>query len=201
MTNTYSAGGPDFGQKGPFSPDTGWGWILAYGVLVIAIGFLALCNPLATGLATGVLFGFILLVYGVTAIAAGLSSLSTRARWIEILLGAVSLIAGVIVLFNPFAGALSLAWAIGAWLLVSGIFQISGALRAVHDRGWRLFLGLLDVVLGGWLLFSSPVTALAFLAIAVGVSFLFRGMFLVMLALGLRKLGRRSGLSEGNRLR
>ncbi|MDF0543961.1 HdeD family acid-resistance protein [Sphingobium sp. H39-3-25] len=191
MANPYATRGPDF-ERGPISPSlsSSWGWILAYAVLVIVIGLLALCNPLATGLATGILFGFILLVYGVIAIAAGLSSLATRARWIEILLGVVALLAGMIVLFNPFAGALSLAWAIGAWLLLSGIFQISGAFRAAYDRGWRLFLGILDVVLGAWLLFSSPGTALAFLAVAVGLSFLFRGMFLVTLAVGLRKLVR-----------
>ncbi|MFC0146588.1 HdeD family acid-resistance protein [Sphingobium scionense] len=190
MTNIYAAGGPDFGQKEPFSPRTGWGWVLAYAVLVLGIGLLALCNPLATGLATGLFFGLVLLIYGVSAIAAGLSSLSTRGRWIEILLGIVALVAAVIVFFNPFAGALSLAWMIGAWLLVSGIFQVAGAFRAAHDRGWRLFLGILDTVLGAWLLFSSPGTAFAFLAILVGVSFLFRGLFLTLLALGLRKLGK-----------
>src|SRR3546814_9481448 len=32
---------------------TGWGWILAYGVIVFLVGLLALFNPLATGMATG----------------------------------------------------------------------------------------------------------------------------------------------------
>src|SRR3546814_17953336 len=74
----------------------------------------------------------------------------------------------------------------GAWLLVSGIFEIVSALRIAHDRAWRLVLGVLDVVLGGLLLFSGPGTGLVFLAFCVGISFLFRGVFLVVLALGLR---------------
>lgn len=169
---------------------TGWGWILAYAVLVILIGILALANPIATGIATGVLFGLMLLLYGALAIAAGLSSLSKRARWVEILLGVLALIGGFIVLFNPFAGALSLVWAIGAWLLVAGIFEIVGAIRVAQDRGWRLFLGIIDALLGALLLFSGPATGIAFLAIAVGLSFLFRGLFLILLALGIRKLAR-----------
>ncbi len=168
---------------------TGWGWILAYAVLVILIGILALANPMATGLATGVLISVILLIYGGTAIAAGVSALSKRARWTEIALGVLALVAGGLVLLNPFAGALSLVWAVGAWLLVAGIFQIVSAFRAAHDRGWRLLLGVTDAVLGGLLLFSSPALGLAWLAVAVGISFLLRGFFLILLALGIRKLG------------
>lgn len=172
---------------------TGWGWVLAYAVLVIIVGLLALANPAITGLATGVMLGVVLLVYGGFSIFAGFSSLKGRARWIEILLGVLAVIAGLIVIFNPFAGAISLVWAIGAWLLVAGIFEVISAIKAQYDRGWRLFLGVIDVLLGAFLLFSSPATGLAFLAITVGISFLFRGIFLAMLAFGLRRLGKDIG--------
>jgi uncharacterized membrane protein HdeD (DUF308 family) len=45
-------------------------------------------------------------------------------------------------------------------------------------------------VLGGFLLFSGPASSLVFLAGIVGISFLFRGVFLIILALGLRRLSR-----------
>ncbi|MPT48978.1 MAG: hypothetical protein E2598_11255 [Sphingobium sp.] len=169
---------------------TGWGWVLAYAVLVTLIGVLALTNPVITGLATGVMLGVTLLIYGGFAIAAGISSLKGRARWLELLLGALALITAFIVLINPFAGALSLVWAIGAWLLIAGILEIISAVKTQYDRGWRLFLGVLDSILGGFLLFSSPATGLSFLAAIVGISFLFRGVFLAMLALGLRRIGK-----------
>ncbi|PBN42267.1 HdeD family acid-resistance protein [Sphingobium sp. D43FB] len=189
MTNASSNGQATHSGHGK-KPATGWGWILAYGLIVIVIGLFALINPLATGLATGILLGVMLVVYGVAAMAAGLSSLASRARWIELLLGLLGVLVGVVTIFNPFAGALSLVLLIGAWLLVSGIFQIVSAVRVAHDRLWRLLLGAVDVVLGGLLLFSGPGTGLVFLAVVVGVSFLFRGVFLIVLALGLRKLGR-----------
>ncbi|MPS67055.1 MAG: HdeD family acid-resistance protein [Novosphingobium sp.] len=164
-----------------------WGWVLAYGVLLMLIALLVVSRPLVAGVATGLLVGVVLVIYGIAAIASGWTSLSQRARWVEILLGLLALIAGVFALVNPVAGALSLVWAIGAWLLVSGGFQIAFALKARHDKGWRLFLGVLDVLLGFVLLFSSPGIGLAFLAIIIMVSLVVRGVFLIMLALALRK--------------
>lgn len=170
-----------------------WGWILAYGLLVLAIGCLALFNPVVTGLATGLVLGATLLAYGAVAVVSGLSSLSSRGRWMEILLGLLAGAAGLFILLAPIAGALSLVWAIGFWLAVSGVFQIIGAVRGTHDRGWRLALGILDLGLGGFILFSDPATGLAFLAAMVGISFLFRGLFLLVLALGMRRLSRDFG--------
>jgi len=167
-----------------------WGWVLAYGILLLLIALVVIANPLVAGVATGLLIGVVLVIYGIAAIAAGWTSLSQRARWVEVLLGLLALVAGIFAILNPVAGALSLVWAIGAWLTVSGGFQIAFALKARHDRGWRLFLGVLDVVLGLILLFSNPATGLAFLAVIIMISLVVRGVFLILLANTLRKLSR-----------
>lgn len=167
-----------------------WGWVLAYGILVILIGLLALFNPLATGLATGILFGVLLLIYGVLAIASGVSSMAARGRWMEILLGVLAIAGGIAVLLAPYAGAWSLVWALGFWLIVSGVFQIVAAMQSSIDKGWRLFLGVLDIVLGAFLVFADPASSLLYLAAIVGISFIFRGAFLISLAFALRKLTR-----------
>lgn len=169
------------------APGSTWGWIMGYGVLLLVAALIVLLNPLVAGVATGLILGVMLVVYGVAAIAAGWTSLSSRARWVEILLGALALLAGIFAIADPVAGALSLVMAIGLWLLVSGGFQIAFALKARHDKGWRLLLGVLDVVLGLVLLFSGPLTGLAFLAIIVAISLTVRAVFLILLALALRK--------------
>ncbi|RKF17680.1 HdeD family acid-resistance protein [Altericroceibacterium spongiae] len=169
---------------------TGWGWVLAYGIIVMLIGLIALFNPLATGLATGILLSMALLIYGVLALVTGFSSLSRRARWLEVLLGVLSIVAAGLMFFNPFAGAFSLVILIGAWLFAIGIFEIVGAFRSRYDRLWRFVLGIIDTILGGILLFANPVSALTFLAAVIGISFLIRGIFLVTLALGLRRIER-----------
>ncbi|AOR76669.1 DUF308 domain-containing protein [Novosphingobium resinovorum] len=169
------------------APGSTWGWVMAYGVLLILAALIVLLNPLVAGVATGLILGVILIVAGVAAVAAGWTSLSSRARWTEILLGVLALLAGIFAVADPVAGALSLVIAIGLWLVVSGVFQIAFALKARHDKGWRLLLGVLDVVLGMVLLFSSAATGLAFLAIIVAISLTVRAVFLIQLALLLKR--------------
>lgn len=172
------------------STQTSWGWILAWGIIVILIGIFALVNPLATGVATGFVLGITLLFYGVAAIVSGFSALSGRGGWMEILLGFLALAASACVLMAPVAGALTLVWAIGFWLVVSGILQIVVAIRVTFHRGWRIFTGIVDVLLGAYLLAAGPLASIALLAFMVGISFLFRGLFLCSLAFGMRRASR-----------
>jgi len=169
------------------APGDTWGWVMAYGVLLLLAALIVLLNPLVAGVATGLILGVMLVVYGAAAIVAGWTSFSTRARWTELLLGALALLAGIFAIVDPVAGALSLVWAIGVWLVIAGALQITFALKARHDRGWRLFLGGLDVVLGLVLLFAGPVAGLAFLAMVVAISLTVRAVFLIQLALALKK--------------
>ncbi len=162
------------------------GWIFAYGLLLMAIGIIALARPLATGLATGLFIAFLLLAGGVAGLVAGFSGRGWRSNWLDAVTGLLSLLLGLLVLADPFAGALSLVWMIGLWLLLVGAFELVAAMRSSTHRGLLALLGALDVLLGIGLLLVGPVAALMMLAVMVGVSFLFRGAFLVLLVLRLR---------------
>ncbi|WBO24287.1 HdeD family acid-resistance protein [Sphingomonas abietis] len=164
----------------------GWGWVLAYALAVIVLSIFALANPLTTGLATGFLLGVTLTAYGILAIVAALSSRHV-AGW-TIAFGALATLAGILTLFDPFGGALSIVWLIGFWFLVAGVFQLTVASRSASDRTWHVLLGVLDLVLAVAILCAGPLTALSFLAVAVGISLVFRGVFLLTLALGLNRL-------------
>lgn len=175
------------------SMKSSWGWVLAYALLVIVIGVLALFNPVATGFAAGMLFGAMLVVYGIASIVTGFSALGRRHRWLDILLGVLAILAGLVIMFMPLSGAASLVWALGFWLTLAGILEIAGSFSAAFDKGWRLFLGVLDLGLGLILLFASPATSLLYLASIIGISFLFRGAFLISLALNMRRIGHAQG--------
>lgn len=165
----------------------GWGWILAYGVLLVLVGLLALLSPLATGLAVGVLMAIVLVLGGVAALAAGLSRRGWHSHWLDIVVGLLCLVFGALILWQPFVGALSLVWAIGVWLALLGIIELAAASRSRHHRGRLILLGIVDVVLGAWLFLSSPATALIALSVLVGLSFVIRGLILASWAFTRRR--------------
>jgi uncharacterized membrane protein HdeD (DUF308 family) len=161
---------------------------MAYGLLVSAVGTLALLNPLATGVATGLVLAVGLTFYGFVTLAIALWFMVGAARWTELMLGLAALVAAAYLFARPLVGALSLVWVIGLWLVVSGAFHIVSALRLPVHRLWRLASGALDVVLGLFLLLDGPGAGLFLLSMLVGISFLSRGIMLVSAALAIRRL-------------
>lgn len=163
-----------------------WGWILAYGLLLVAIGFIALFEPIATGLATGFFIAFVLFCAGVAALAAGFSLRGWHNRWLDILLGVLAIAVGFVAIWHPFFAAFSLVWFIGAWLLLSGISELVAGFRASSHRWPLILLGIVNIVLGLYLFFSGPFTALIALSVLVGFSFVLRGIMLCVLAMRVR---------------
>ena len=168
-----------------------WFWVFTAGIVLVAAGFVAALHPFLTSLATALLLGWSLVASGVFALVAGLSDLRARGGWLYVILGLLGIAAGLVVLFNPFAGLLSLVWALGAWLIVGGILELFGGLSARSGRFWLLLVGLVDIAFGVVLMFMDPFSALALLAVVVGLSLAMRGFGLVLFALRLRRLNRR----------
>jgi len=84
----------------------------------------------------------LLILIAAWAIASGIMELVAAFKlrkiianeWLLILAGVVSIMFGVILLFQPAAGALALIWLIGAWALVFGILLMVLAFRM---RNWK----------------------------------------------------------------
>ena len=123
---------------------------------------------------------------GAFAVAAGIGDRGAEQSWLYILLGLTSLVLGIVVLLYPFVAAVSLVWTIGAWLIAAGILQIATGVRR-RGRLWLVLLGALDVLLGGLLLIMDPISAIFFLAVALGLTFALHGATMLALALRMRR--------------
>ena len=168
-----------------------WGWTLAYGVLLVVIGVFALMDPLATGFAVGIILSISFLFSGVAAFIAAFRDAGWRAKTVDVLFGLLSLLAAFICFFNPFGGAVSLIWVIGVLFLVMGGYELVAGFRAVHDKGWLILLGVVDLLLGFWAVFFMPAdAALVALTALVGMAFIVRGVMLGMLAFKLRGMAK-----------
>ena len=166
---------------------TGWRWIVAYGLVLQVSGVLALLRPVAAGFATGLFLGMIFVVGGVIGLVAGVTNRGWHSRWIDVVVGILSIVLGLVFFTNPFAGAISMIWLIAIWAVMIGALELIAATQLRFGRRWLLFVGAVNIVLGALLLFSGPVTELVFLALLVGISFIVRGSLLMAFGWQLRR--------------
>lgn len=114
-----------------------WGWLLVFGLLGIAAGILTFINPFVTGTALIYLVAFWAMVIGIAEIvwAIRLRKVIRGEGW-YILAGIFSIVFGLLVLFYPMAGAITLAIMFGVYALVIGtlLVSLSFRLRRQHSR-------------------------------------------------------------------
>lgn len=169
-----------------------WWWtFILRGILAIAFGVLAFfAPPLGIAVLVG-LFAAWALIDGVTNLASGLRGRGRdRSWWLAILEGIVGIVAGVIALLFPAYAAEALVLIIGAWAIVTGIFEIVAAIRLREQITGELWLGLagLASVMYGVVLFLFPgVGALSLVWLIGGFAIVF-GAFLIALGLRLRRI-------------
>ena len=169
-----------------------WWWtFILRGILAIAFGVLAFfAPPLGIAVLVG-LFAAWALIDGATNLASGLRSRGRdRSWWLAILEGIVGIVAGVIALLFPAYAAEALVLIIGAWAIVTGIFEIVAAIRLREQITGELWLGLagLASVMYGVVLFLFPgVGALSLVWLIGGFAIVF-GAFLIALGLRLRRI-------------
>jgi len=116
------------------------GSLILGGLLGILAGLLAFVMPGITALG-------LLILIAAWAIATGVMELVAAVRlrkiitneWLLVLAGIASVVFGVLLLFQPAAGALALIWLIGAWALVFGILLMILAFRM---RNWKGFVAI-----------------------------------------------------------
>lgn len=160
------------------------------GVLIVLLGFIAIVLPVISTLALTVVLGVILIVAGISEGIRAVRAWGQPGAGTALILAVIAVIAGLMVLVNPFAGALSLAVVIGVYMILSGVAKarFAWALRPTAGWGWMAFSAALSIVLGIIVLVGLPFTALWVPGTLLGIELVFFGMALIMMAGALRKL-------------
>jgi uncharacterized membrane protein HdeD (DUF308 family) len=167
-----------------------WGWVLAFGIITLAVGVIVLAWPGETLIVVAVLFGIQLIVMGifrfVAAFAAGDVGGGTRVLYA--LLGVLSLIIGLYALRHVLITLLALALLLGIFWIVSGSVELFNALaHQVEHRGWLIFMGILSI-LAGIVVLVYPSISLLTLAIVLGAWLIIYGVIEIVLSFRIRSL-------------
>jgi uncharacterized membrane protein HdeD (DUF308 family) len=114
---------------GIFVDRTMWGWKLFAGIVAIMAGILVLQHPLWSPLVVGstivVILGLQGIIYGIV----GLVQAFSGAGWGAGIMGAISILFGVLLLANVWVATFSLPVVIGILAVAGGIVGIIGAFR------------------------------------------------------------------------
>jgi uncharacterized membrane protein HdeD (DUF308 family) len=112
-------------------------WLVVIGLLGIAAGVVAFLWPGLTAFALVIMIGAWAVAIGIMEIIGAIwLRHEIEDEWLLIAAGILSVLFGAAVLLKPGAGALALAWAIGAFAILSGILHLAFALRlkGVQDK-------------------------------------------------------------------
>jgi uncharacterized membrane protein HdeD (DUF308 family) len=112
-----------------------WWLLVTEGALDLIVGLIAFASPAIALLAFVYLVAFWAILSGIVLLAAGLRLHRSNGEGLLIVSGGLSLLWGVVVIAWPIAGEVAMAWWIGAYALLFGIFMLSFALRL--RRRWR----------------------------------------------------------------
>ena len=169
-----------------------WWVLLLRGILLIIAGLLAFVSPV-----TWVIFvGVYMLFDGMSFLLAGFGDQpGGQSRWPLIIIGVLGLLAGLIILWNPELGGITLTYVIAAWAIVTGILTIISALRLreeIDNEWWLVLSGVLAIIFG-ILVFQNVLAGVLTIAWVFGIFAIVVGILSIALAFRVRDFGTRIG--------
>ena len=105
--------------------------------------------------------------------------------WLLLMGGIFNIIIGILLLTNPAKTALAMAWVLGLFWLIQGIFVLVGMFLDHTAWGWKLFMGILGILAGIAVMrhpVASAVTIPMILVLMLGIQGLIVGAISLVMA-------------------
>jgi uncharacterized membrane protein HdeD (DUF308 family) len=180
---------------------THWRLLLFQGLIMVLLGVFAFAAPVAATIAVDILVGWLFLLSGVVGLVAVFSAKDIPAFLWSLITAALSVTAGVLLIWKPVEGALTLTLLLTALFLTEGVFQIAASIAYRHvaggSWGWMLVSGLADLALVALILLGWPMTAAWTLGVLVGINLITSGWAIVMAAFAGRGMAHAAEVPAG----
>jgi uncharacterized membrane protein HdeD (DUF308 family) len=166
-----------------------WGWFLLFGIGLLVLGILAIVRSVAATVVSMLFFGWLLVIAAgievVQTVMAGRETGMFQHLAAAVLFGVV----GLLMVWRPVVTAEILTLLMGAFFLVTGLFQIVGpVMTSLPDWGWHVLNGIITLLLGLLVLAQWPVSGLWVIGMFVGIDLLLYGSAWIAVALRLRAM-------------
>jgi len=167
-----------------------WRLFLAEGIVLVILGIAAIIVPPLAGLATTIIIGWLFLIGGAVGLAATFRARQAPGYGWSLASAILALVAGVILLWDPWQGLATLTFVLTAFFIIDGIFIIVLAFEHRQELSgrweWMLIGGIMDLVLAAIIISGLPGTLAWALGLLVGIDLVWGGISLIGMALSAR---------------
>ena len=165
-----------------------WGWFLAFAIVQIVVGLLAVSFAFVATFASVVALGVLLLVAAGAQLGAAVWARNWRGFFLFVLVGLLYAAAGFLMLDHPLIAAEALTLMLAAAFLVGGAFRVVAALvERFPGWGWVLGNGILTFLMGALIWQRWPESGLWVLGLFVGIDLIANGITWATVAVGVRQ--------------
>jgi membrane protein HdeD len=157
--------------------------VITISAILLLAGIVGIALPQFMSMAVAWFVGWLMLIAG--GIAFYITWLGFRDHWLVWLKPFVLIVVGLLVLFNPVAGAAALGLILAIYFLFDGFAGVGFAmqLRPLRGWGWLMFNGVLSLVLAIVFIAGWPFTTVWLVGLLIGISLFVDGLTLMMLGL------------------
>ena len=163
---------------------------LVEGIILVILGLAAILVPPLATLTFTIVIGWIFLVSGVVGLFTTIWARQAPGFWWSLISALIGIAAGLVLLFSPLRGTVSLTLVLIAFFVIEGIASIMYAIEHRNQLsgrwGWMLISGIIDLILAGIIFAGLPGTAAWALGLLVGINMVFGGAALIGMALAAR---------------
>lgn len=161
---------------------------ILWGVLLVALGVLALGSPMIAAVAVNVVISWLIVLAGVVHLAVAFHRREVGSMIWRSLVGLAYLFFGVYLIAHPVIGVTSLTLVLASLFLIEGILDIAlyFRARAIHGSSWMLLDGIITLLLGLMIYLQWPSSSAWAIGTLVGVSLIVSGVTRVMLSSAVR---------------
>jgi uncharacterized membrane protein HdeD (DUF308 family) len=165
-----------------------WWLLLVLGILTALLGLVIVFNTNAAILTIAIFFGIYLLVSGIVEVVRGFGdSLDTSVRVLSIIVGALSIVLGVLCLRNIATSVEILVLFVGITFIMRGVLElvVGFSNQGTQGSGWFVFTGILGI-LAGIVVLVWPHLSLSLLVWLLGFWLIVLGVIEIVLSFRVR---------------
>jgi uncharacterized membrane protein HdeD (DUF308 family) len=168
----------------------GSGGAIAWAVLLIVFGFLAIALPLGTSIGVVLIVAWLVIFSGATQFIYAFQSKGIGSTAWKLLVAVAYLIAGIYFLMHPLLGVASFTLALAVFFVAEGVMDLVAysQVRSVPGSGWILFDGIVTLILGILVWRQWPVSSLWVIGTLVGISMIMTGVTRLSISMAARRL-------------